>query len=298
MEVVRTNVDVRRRVLDARREGRRIGLIPTMGFLHEGHRSLIERARHENDLIVVSVFVNPTQFGPNEDYARYPRNEAQDLALCEEAGVDFVYAPDVEQLYPNGQPGTLVVPPEHLTTTLCGEFRPGHFTGVATVVAKLFALWCPQRAYFGLKDFQQTAVIRQTTLDLGQDVEIRLSATIREPDGLALSSRNVFLTAEERVAALAIPRALQAAWEAARTPGARPSTVLEAAARTLAMLGGLEVQYLALVNRDTLAPATDVTGPTVLAVAAFCGRTRLIDNVSLDGPAPLAASPKLKESAV
>jgi pantoate--beta-alanine ligase len=298
MEVVRTNVDVRRRAQDAHREGRRIGLIPTMGFLHAGHCSLIEQARRENEIVVVSIFVNPTQFGPSEDFARYPRDEARDLTLCEEARVDFVYAPGVEDLYPNGQPGTLVVPPESLTSNLCGEFRPGHFVGVATVVAKLFALWQPQRAYFGLKDFQQTAVIRQVTSDLCQNVEIVLAPTVREADGLALSSRNVFLESRERQTALAIPRALQAAWEIAQTAGARPSAVLEAAAQVLGAAGGLEVQYLSLVDRHTLAPSASLTGSTVLAVAAFSGRTRLIDNVALDGPSPFATLPILKETAV
>jgi pantoate--beta-alanine ligase len=294
MDVLRANDEVRRRARFARQAGESIGLVPTMGFLHAGHRALIERARAENARVAVSVFVNPTQFGPNEDFARYPRDEARDLALCEAAGVDWVYAPPVEALYPNGQPGTLVVPPAGLTDGLCGEFRPGHFTGVATVVAKLFALWGPDRAYFGLKDFQQTAVLRRMAADLCFPVELVLAPTVREPDGLALSSRNVYLSAAERQAALAIPRALQAGWEQARVNGSRPSAVLEAAARALS---GLEVQYLTLVDRDTLEPATDLARPAVLAVAAYSGKTRLIDNVALDGPAPLGTNPTKEQVA-
>ncbi|MDB5100531.1 MAG: pantoate/beta-alanine ligase [Cyanobacteria bacterium RYN_339] len=292
MEVLRANDDVRRRATQARQAGETIGLVPTMGFLHAGHRALIERARAENGRVAVSVFVNPTQFGPTEDFARYPRDEDRDLALCQEAGVDWVYAPSVEELYPHGQPGTLVTPPEGLTTSLCGEFRPGHFTGVATVVAKLFALWGPDRAYFGLKDFQQTAVLRRMAADLCFPVALVLAPTIRETDGLALSSRNIYLDPAERQAALAIPRALQAGWEQARVAGSRPSAVLEAAARHLT---GMQVQYLSLVDRDSLEPATDLGRPAVLAIAAYSGKTRLIDNVALDGPAPLALAASAQE---
>ncbi|MFN3431999.1 MAG: pantoate--beta-alanine ligase [Candidatus Sericytochromatia bacterium] len=286
MDVIRDNAAVRRQLVTARRAGHTIGLVPTMGYLHAGHMSLIERARRECDRVVVSIFVNPTQFGPGEDFDRYPRDEARDLALCESAGADWIYAPSVDQLYPHG-PGTSVVPPEAITQSLCGAFRPGHFTGVATVVAKLFALWQPDRAYFGLKDFQQTAVIRRMADDMGFGVEVVLVPTRREPDGLAMSSRNVYLSPEERLKALAIPRALQAGWETARRPGVNPHDVLNTARSVLAAEPALGVQYVELVDQDTLAPLEDLSKPGVLAVAAKLGVTRLIDNASLVGPAPL-----------
>jgi pantoate--beta-alanine ligase len=287
MDVIRDNAALRRRLEASRRAGESLGLVPTMGYLHAGHLSLIAQAGRENDRVAVSIFVNPTQFGPGEDFARYPRDEARDLALCEEAGVDIVYAPEVAMLYPNGQPGTVVVPPESLTGHLCGASRPGHFTGVATVVSKLFALFQPDRAYFGLKDFQQTAVLKRMVADLCFGVDVVLVPTLREPDGLAMSSRNVYLSAEERQQALALSRALQAGWEAARRSGVSPDDVLNTARSVLAGEPALEVQYLELVDQDTLAPLETLERPGVLAVAARLGRTRLIDNVSLEGPAPL-----------
>ena len=211
MEVIRTNAEVRSRNRARHLAGDSLGLVPTMGFLHAGHLSLVARARRENARVAVSIFVNPTQFGPSEDFERYPRDLDADLALCERAGVDWVYAPDVGELYPHG-PGTLVQPPEAITAGLCGETRPGHFTGVATVVAKLFALWQPDRAYFGQKDFQQTVVIRRLAEDLCFPVEIVLGATVREADGQAMSSRNVYLSPAERARALTLSCSLQAGW--------------------------------------------------------------------------------------
>lgn len=286
MEVLRENAEVRRRLASLRRSGESLGFVPTMGYLHAGHRSLIEQARRENDRVAVSIFVNPTQFGPGEDFERYPRDEERDLALCREAGVDWVYLPSVEALYPHG-PGTLVVPPEELTKSLCGAFRPGHFTGVATVVAKLFGLWLPDRAYFGLKDFQQTVVVRRMAADLCLPVEVVLVPTMREADGLAMSSRNVYLSSEERQKALTIPRALQTAWETAQRPGVKPDEVVKAARSVLAAEPALEVQYVELVDPDGLTAQAELNRPGVLAVAAKLGRTRLIDNVSLAGPAPM-----------
>lgn len=287
MDVLRDNAAVRRRLEPSRRAGESLGLVPTMGYLHAGHLSLIEAAARDNDRVAVSLFVNPTQFGPNEDFARYPRDEARDLELCASAGVDLVYAPEASALYPFGQPGTQVVPPESLTGSLCGAFRPGHFTGVATVVSKLFAIFTPDRAYFGQKDFQQCAVLTRLVADLGFGVEVVLVPTLREADGLAMSSRNVFLSATERRQALALSRALQAGWESARRSGVKPREVLDTARSVLAAEPALEVQYLELVDRETLAPLESFGRPGVLAVAAQLGRTRLIDNVSLDGPAPL-----------
>ncbi|MEB3222860.1 MAG: pantoate--beta-alanine ligase [Candidatus Sericytochromatia bacterium] len=292
MELVRETSEVRRALDAVRRGGRTLGLVPTMGYLHAGHRALIEAAARACDEVVVTIFVNPTQFGPREDFGTYPRNLEGDLALCLEAGATWVFAPDTATMYPGGAdvPATRVVPPSNLTGGLCGAFREGHFTGVATVVAKLFALWQPDRAYFGLKDFQQTAVIRALATDLMFPVLIELVPTVREPDGLAMSSRNVYLTTEARGRARALSRALEAGWQAARGPGASVKGVTSAASAVLAATGGLQVQYLALVHRDTLAPLDDLSAPGVLAVAAVVEGTRLIDNVALDGPSPLVGA--------
>lgn len=288
MELVRHHAEARSRLAELRRSGGSLGMVPTMGFLHDGHQSLMTAARRENDRVVVSIFVNPTQFGPNEDFERYPRSLERDLAVCEAAGVDWVYAPAVEDLYPHG-PGTMVVPPAELTDRLCGAFRPGHFAGVATVVTKLLALWQPERAYFGQKDFQQTVVVRRLVDDLCLPVSVVVAPTVREPDGLAMSSRNVYLSPEERSRALALPRALQSGWEAARRAGASPEAVLEAARSVLAEVPGLSVQYVEVVDPLTLGPATDLAGDRVVLVAAYAGTTRLIDNASLAGPPPIEA---------
>jgi pantoate--beta-alanine ligase len=292
MELVRETLEVRRALDAVRRGGRTLGLVPTMGYLHAGHRALIEAAARACDEVVVTIFVNPTQFGPREDFGTDPRNLEGDLAICREAGAMWVFAPDTATMYPGGAeaPATRVVPPSHLTGGLCGAFRDGHFTGVATVVAKLFALWQPDRAYFGLKDFQQTAVIRALATDLMFPVSIELVPTVRESDGLAMSSRNVYLAPEARFRARALSRALEAGWQAARGPGASVEGVTAAASTVLAATSGLQVQYLALVHRDTLAPLDDLTAPGVLAVAALVDGTRLIDNVALDGPSPLVGA--------
>jgi pantoate--beta-alanine ligase len=265
-------------------------MVPTMGYLHAGHRALIEAAARACDEVVVTIFVNPTQFGPHEDFGRYPRDLDRDVALCEAAGATWVFAPDTATMYPGGAdaPATRVVPPTSLTSGLCGAFRDGHFVGVATVVAKLFALWQPDRAYFGLKDFQQTAVLRALADDLMFPVEIVLAPTVREPDGLAMSSRNVYLAPDAREQALALSRALQAGWLASRLPAATPADVRSAAADVLSRTGGVQLQYLELVHRDTLGPLHTLSEPGVLAVAAVVDGTRLIDNAALDGPSPLA----------
>jgi pantoate--beta-alanine ligase len=231
------------------------GLVPTMGAFHEGHLALLQAAREESDLVVVSVFVNPAQFAAGEDFERYPRDEARDAALAEEAGADLLFAPAVEELYPPGFQTWVDV--EELGATLEGEHRPGHFRGVATICLKLFNLVRPQRAYFGQKDAQQVAVLKRMVRDLNMDVGIRVLPTVRDSDGLALSSRNAYLTNEERRAALALPRAL-----ATRDPE-----------RARELLNGLEVDYLEVADFE----------PRVLAAAVRVGKTRLIDNVVLEG---------------
>jgi pantoate--beta-alanine ligase len=240
-----------------------IGLVPTMGAFHAGHLALIAAARAENEVVVVSLFVNPSQFGPQEDLKRYPRDEAADERSATEAGVDLLFAPSAGEMYPDGFQTWVEV--QDLGATLEGEARPGHFRGVATVCLKLFNIVQPQRAYFGQKDAQQAAVIRRVVRDLDVPLEIRVVPTVRDPDGLALSSRNVYLSPDERERALALPRALEAGRQAWRN-GADP---VAAACRGLE---GLDVDYVSVADLD---------GPT-LAAAVRIGQTRLIDNVRLE----------------
>jgi pantoate--beta-alanine ligase len=252
--------------LDPDRERRaRIGLVPTMGALHAGHLSLISAAREASDTVVVSLFVNPAQFGRGEDLERYPRDEARDIAAAEGAGVDLLFAPSAEQMYPDGF--DTWVDPGKVGSYLEGAARPGHFRGVATICTKLFLMVRPHRAYFGRKDAQQVAVVKQLVRDLELPVEIVACPTVRDPDGLALSSRNVFLTPEERGMALALPRALEAGRRAHRSG----DDAIRAARAILDAVPGLQVDYVA---------EADLDGPT-LAAAVMVGSTRLIDNVLL-----------------
>ena len=267
----------------ARREGRTIGLVPTMGFLHEGHVSLLRAARAECDLVVMSLFVNPAQFGPNEDLERYPRDEEHDLRLAGEAGVDLVFAPDVAELYPDGF-ATAVEVTGNLTSVLDGapERRGArHFRGVTTIVAKLFNIVGPDVAYFGQKDAQQAAVIKRMARDLSFPLRVEVMPTVREEDGLAMSSRNVYLEPADRARAVAISRALAAAEQQAL---ARDS--LEAgltAARIELAAAAIEPEYLEARDAETLEPIEGMTGrPILIAVAAQVGGARLIDNVLVE----------------
>jgi pantoate--beta-alanine ligase len=255
-------------------EGRSIGLVPTMGALHAGHLSLVDAARRENDVVVVSIFVNPIQFGPGEDLASYPRDFERDGALLAEAEVDAVYRPAVEAMYPPG--ATTRVRVGDVSEPLEGKARPGHFEGVATVVTKLFAAVQPDRAYFGQKDAQQVAVVKRLTYDLDLGVEVRVGPIVREPDGLALSSRNVYLSPDERLAATALSAALREAAAAYSSGEHDPVRLREVLHRRLAAEPLVKVDYAELVD-----PAT-FRGPGTLAVvAARVGRTRLIDNHDL-----------------
>lgn len=253
-----------------------VGLVPTMGYLHEGHLSLVRRAREECGQVVVTLFVNPTQFGPNEDFAQYPRDFEHDRALCEQEGADVLFAPDASEIYPPGDQ-TRVVPGE-LASGLCGAFRPGHFSGVLTVVLKLFNLARPDRVYFGLKDYQQYRVISQMASDFFLSVEIVGCPIVREPDGLAMSSRNVYLSAEERKAALSLSGAIFRV-QAACVDGERDSEKLRQIA-----LGRIreeplaQLQYLEIVDPDTLRPIASIEEKGLIALAAHVGKTRLIDN--------------------
>jgi pantoate--beta-alanine ligase len=279
IEVVPTVAKVRARVAAARATGSTVGLVPTMGALHEGHLSLIRRARADGGLVVVSLFVNPTQFGRGEDFDRYPRDPERDAALAEEAGGDVLFAPGVEEVYPAGFSTYIEV--EGLSETLEGAVRPGHFRGVATVVAKLFQMVGPDRAYFGQKDYQQLRLVERMTRDLDMPVAIIPMPIVRESDGLAISSRNVYLSAEERRAATVLSRALRAA-EASVASGERDPVVLaERAAATIREEPLAQLDYAAVVDAQTLAPLVDLDRPTVLLAAARFGTTRLIDNVVL-----------------
>jgi pantoate--beta-alanine ligase len=263
----------------ARERGQRIGFVPTMGALHEGHLSLIRRVREVADLVVVSIFVNPTQFGPNEDLASYPRDLPADVDLCIREGVQVVFAPEPEDLYPPGSHTFVDV--FELSARLEGESRPGHFRGVATVVLKLLNAVNPHVVAFGQKDAQQAIVIRRMIQDLMLDVETLVLPIVRDDDGVALSSRNVRLSPDERKAARAIPRALEAA-QAAVAAGERDGPKLvKAAQAALEQDPLLRVDYVALVDTDKLEPVTRIEGETLLAVAVYAGAVRLIDNVVL-----------------
>ncbi len=260
--------------------GRVLGLVPTMGYLHQGHRSLIRRARAECDAVAVTIFVNPTQFGPNDDFTRYPRDEARDLESCAADGVDLVLAPPVEEIYPEGACTTVSVGP--LSRVLEGAARPGHFDGVATVVSKLFAIAGPCRGYFGQKDAQQLMVIRRLARDLLLPVEVVGCPIIREPDGLAMSSRNVYLSAAERAQAVAISRGLRRA-EAAWAGGVRDTDPLRALVRAEIDAQPLaRPEYISLADTETLEEQTGVVGRSaLLSVAVRFTGARLIDNVVL-----------------
>ena len=256
-----------------------VGLVPTMGFLHAGHLSLVQRAREECASVVVSIFVNPTQFGPTEDLATYPRDLARDLALLEAAGADLVWTPDVKVMYPPGYQTYVEV--ESVSAGLEGERRPGHFRGVATVVAKLFAAVQPQRAYFGQKDAQQTVVIRQMSRDLSFPVEVVICPTVREADGLAMSSRNAYLRGDERAAAAVLYRALTAA-RAAFDAGSRDAEDLRGImAATLDAEPLARRQYVSCADPQTLHELDGPVDGALLSMAVYVGKTRLIDNLLL-----------------
>ena len=275
--VVRTRAELRDALAAAPRP---VGLVPTMGWLHEGHRALMRRARQESGTVVVSIFVNPRQFNVTSDFTRYPRNEARDLAMCEAEGVDIVFAPEVEEIYPAGFATTVSV--GAVALPLEGAARPGHFDGVATVVAILFDLVGAERAYFGQKDAQQVMVIRQMARDLAIGTEVVACPTIREPDGLALSSRNVHLSPDERAAAPVLRRALLAArarWEAGELDGERlRDTMFE----ILSQEPLVEVEYVSVADGATLAELDRVDRPALASLAVRFGTTRLIDNEILD----------------
>jgi pantoate--beta-alanine ligase len=281
MEVTRTAKGLRARTAAARAMRMPVGFVPTMGFFHEGHLSLMRRAREERGFVVVSIFVNPLQFGPGEDFEAYPRDPDRDLATAEAEGVDLVFAPEVDEVYPGGLPD-VTVDPGPLGERLEGASRPGHFRGVATVVAKLFHLVGPSAAYFGEKDAQQLAVIRRMVQDLSFPAAVVGCPIVREPDGLALSSRNVYLSAEERAAATCLFRALQEA-QASAAAGEREAKALRG--RMEEVIGAeplADLDYAAVVDEDTFEEVDLLDRPARALVAARVGKPRLIDNLRLD----------------
>ena len=287
LQVAESVADVRAEVVTARRAGHAVGFVPTMGALHAGHISLIERARAECRFVVVSIFVNPTQFGPNEDFSRYPRPRERDLELCHNAGADLVFYPTVETMYPLGHRTFVEV--SGLSDVLEGKIRPGHFRGVATVVTKLFLIVLADKAYFGQKDYQQQMVIRVMTRELNIPTEIVTCETKRDPDGLAMSSRNAYLTPAERQAGLSLSQALRLA-ERLFVQGERNVSRVEAAMRShIEATSGAVLDYAVIVHSETLSELTAAEPEMVALIAARFGTTRLIDNQILRLPSsPLA----------
>ncbi|MGB8954608.1 MAG: pantoate--beta-alanine ligase [Tumebacillaceae bacterium] len=283
MIIFHTIQEIRQFVAEHRAQGKTIGFVPTMGYLHEGHLSLVREAKAQCDIAVMSIFVNPLQFGPNEDFDRYPRDLERDAKLAESAGIDAIFAPFVDEMYPAGNGKSLTtVDVERITDSLCGGSRPGHFRGVTTVVTKLFNIVLPDRAFFGLKDAQQVVVLQQMVRDLNQPIEIVPCPIIREPDGLALSSRNVFLSPEERSQALVLNRALQEAQQLFQE-GERDAEKLLAHTIHLIRTQQLsDIDYVQIVSMRDLAPAAGlITDDALLALAVRFGKTRLIDNTVL-----------------
>lgn len=277
--VIRSVDEARRFVSERRSQGKTVGLVPTMGYLHRGHMSLVERSLDENDVTVVSLFVNPIQFGPGEDLDRYPRDEDRDLSLLQDAGVDVLFAPEADEMYHPSH--STYVDEAAISFPLCGGSRPGHFRGVCTVVLKLFNVLLPDRAYFGMKDYQQLQVINRMVRDLNVPVEVRPCPIVREADGLALSSRNVYLSEDERRSALFLSKSLSAAKDAFDGGERSAFALADLVWSVLAEGEGLVPEYVEVRDAHDLSEVADITGPVVVALAVRAGSTRLIDNVVL-----------------
>jgi pantoate--beta-alanine ligase len=276
MLIFKTIAEAQSACAQLRGEGRILGLVPTMGALHEGHLSLVRAAKAECDIAAVSIFVNPTQFGPNEDFSKYPRSFEQDCALLEREGVDLIFAPTVDDMYPAGASTFVLV--EGVSDRLDGASRPGHFRGVTTVVSKLFHIVCPHKAFFGQKDAAQVAVLRKMVRDLNFPPQLVVCPIVREADGLAMSSRNRYLSEKERQQALVLHRALGEVEKRAAAGETKSSALIEAARSVIASEPAVRIDYVAIVDPDTLIDISDVRSGALVAVAAFVGTTRLIDN--------------------
>jgi pantoate--beta-alanine ligase len=284
VKVLRKSAELRAQVAAWRRAGDRIGLVPTMGALHEGHLALVRRALEAGERAVVSIFVNPTQFGPNEDFSSYPRREVEDVAKLAALGADLVWAPDLDEMYPRHF--STYVRVEELTEHLDGPHRPGHFQGVATVVTKLLRQVVPDRAYFGEKDYQQLQVVTRLARDLDLGVEIVGVPTVRDPDGLALSSRNLYLSEDERQRAGVLPRVLAETADAAAAGIASLAELLRAARAALSEAGFGPIDYIQICDAETLVPVNTLERPARIFVAARLGKTRLIDNMPVGRGVP------------
>ncbi len=279
METLRTNAEMARWRDECYRKGQTVGFVPTMGYLHRGHLALVEEALRRADQVVVSIFVNPTQFSPGEDLDRYPRDFERDLKLCRELGTHAIFAPEVEEMYPPGFQTRVLV--DRVTQNLCGLHRPGHFDGVALVVTKLFCSIRPHLAVMGEKDFQQLVVVKRLSKDLNLGVEIIPHPTVREPDGLAMSSRNIYLSQEERLSALSLYRSLLAAREMVRGGERRVKVLLDKTKEIIEAEPHCNIQYVQVVDEDTMTDIDEVTSKAVMAMAVFVGKARLIDNMRL-----------------
>lgn len=280
MRLIKTIDEMRELRKATRKSAQRLGLVPTMGALHEGHLSLVRAACDKSDLVAVSIFVNPTQFGPNEDFAKYPRNLEKDSEMLEREHVDVIFAPSVDDMYPAGAVTWVIV--ENMSDRLCGKSRPGHFRGVTTIVAKLFNIIEPEVAFFGQKDAAQVAIIRRMVRDLNIPVEIEVAAIVRETDGLALSSRNAYLNPQERKAALILHRSLQCALKLFKQGERNSAKLIAVSKQEFASEPSARLDYLEIVDPDSLEPVLTVSNRALIAVAAFIGNTRLIDNIIID----------------
>jgi pantoate--beta-alanine ligase len=277
MRIIRSIKKMYRFSQDLHLEHKTIGFVPTMGALHEGHLTLMRQARRENDFVVVSIFVNPAQFGPREDFKKYPRSLKQDAILCRKIGMDIIFYPDVKEMYPDNYQTYVSV--LELSDCLCGKFRPGHFKGVATVVAKLFNIVQPDIAYFGQKDAQQAIIIKKMVSDLNIPLKIKVLPTVRERDGLAMSSRNMYLNVAERKDALILYRALNLAKDLVRKGNVNSANIIQRMRQLIIKRKSAKVQYISIVDLEDLKPIHKIKDKALVALAAWIGKTRLIDNI-------------------
>ncbi len=280
MKVYKSISSLIKKVREVKKQGYKIGLVPTMGFLHEGHMSLIRKARKDTDYVIVSIFVNPAQFGPKEDFKRYPRAIKRDLMLCEKEGADIIFTPEAKEMYPKDYATYVSV--EKITDKLCGASRPGHFRGVSTVVAKLFNITMPDVAYFGQKDAQQAIIIKRMADDLNMSVEIKVMPVVREKDGLAMSSRNVYLNRKERGRAQSIYKSLKSAKELFNEGERDSKKIINKIKRVINNQPDAKIDYAAIVDAKDLRDIKKISGEALVAVAVKIGKTRLIDNIILN----------------